>query len=254
MSSRGRCKHFEETNQFKWDHRLGGTFSTNNISELMAKRRKRDEETSNYIDCNLVKHQMHNFILNRGFSRERVLWKTFAREASVKISEFIWVSSISHEARKLYWCAISYPIGNRRCSSSAWYMQGWILDGHPNGLNIRFWISASQDKNVLKSQASSWERIFLFFGYELHALQHVDREMSIYSNLCIQRYAMAQLGEGIIQPMIIILLHCKIYTDLIMKICCRSMSIYYHASVLVLVVCQYLRYKDTSQNQRVKKS
>ncbi len=33
---------------------LGGTFSTNNISELMAKRRKRDEETSNYIDCNFI--------------------------------------------------------------------------------------------------------------------------------------------------------------------------------------------------------
>ncbi len=33
---------------------LGGTFSTNNISERMAERRKRDEETSNYIDCNFI--------------------------------------------------------------------------------------------------------------------------------------------------------------------------------------------------------
>ncbi len=33
---------------------LGGTFSTANISERMAKRRKRDEETSNYIDCNFI--------------------------------------------------------------------------------------------------------------------------------------------------------------------------------------------------------
>ncbi len=33
---------------------LGGTFSTSNISERMDKRRKRDEETSNYIDCNFI--------------------------------------------------------------------------------------------------------------------------------------------------------------------------------------------------------
>ncbi len=33
---------------------LRGTVSTNNISERMAKRRKRDEETSNYIDCNFI--------------------------------------------------------------------------------------------------------------------------------------------------------------------------------------------------------
>ncbi len=33
---------------------LEGTFSTNNISERMAKRRKRDEETSSYIDCNFI--------------------------------------------------------------------------------------------------------------------------------------------------------------------------------------------------------
>ncbi len=29
-------------------------FLTNNTSERMAKRRKRDEETSNYIDCNII--------------------------------------------------------------------------------------------------------------------------------------------------------------------------------------------------------
>ncbi len=33
---------------------LGGTFSTNNINERMAKMRKRDEETSNYIDRNFI--------------------------------------------------------------------------------------------------------------------------------------------------------------------------------------------------------
>ncbi len=33
---------------------LGGIFLTNNISERMAKRRKRDEETSSYIDCNFI--------------------------------------------------------------------------------------------------------------------------------------------------------------------------------------------------------